>query len=280
MDILDILKNKYSAKDLPYHVIVASLPGYAYSSGPPLEKDYGVDIAAGALHNLMIGLGFGSGYLAHGGDLGSFMSRILATKYEACKGMHVNMMLPPSNVTELPAGEEEQNTLKRMANFGDTDNAFLLEQGTKTATIGHVLSASPLALLSWLGEKFLAWTDDDPPLERILEEVTLYWMTDTIPRCLYHNRGAGDPTEEPKIARLSVMAGGGHLNFPYVEKPTGYSLFAQEIIPSPKSWADQSANIVFFRKHEHGGHFAAMERPAELLQDIEEYVEKVWKGAE
>src|ERR1700744_4812584 len=80
LDLLDILRKRHSPNDLPYHVIVPSLPGYAYSSGPPLDKDYAVDIAVGALHNLMVGLGFGSGYLAQGGDIGSHVSRTLAAK--------------------------------------------------------------------------------------------------------------------------------------------------------------------------------------------------------
>ena len=151
LDLLDILKKRYSPKDLPYHVIVPSLPGYAYSSGPPVETDYGIDIAAGALNNLMVGLGFGSGYMAQGGDLGSFVSRLLAMNYDACKGMHVNMMVmpPPEISDELPMDELETMALQKATEFLDTGYAFALEQGTRTATIGCALSASPLALLSW-----------------------------------------------------------------------------------------------------------------------------------
>lgn len=151
LDILDILKQRYSPKDLPYHVIVPSLPGYAYSSGPPVDMDYGIDIAAGAMNNLMVGLGFGSGYLAHGGDLGSFVSKLLAMSYDACKGMHVNMMtIPQRGDSDEPITDElEKKALEKAAEFIDTGYAFALEQGTRTATIGLALSASPLALLSW-----------------------------------------------------------------------------------------------------------------------------------
>ena len=189
LDVLEILRKKYTPRDLPYHVVVPSLPGYAYSSGPPVDTDYAVDIAAGALHNLMLSLGFGkSGYLAQGGDLGSFISRILAMRYNECKGMHVNMMgMPPGGPGESPTAEE-QRALQRAYGFQNTGNAFLLEDGTRTATIGIVLSSSPLALLAWIGEKFLEWSDEDPPLQKILEAVTLYWMTDTISRSLYHHR--------------------------------------------------------------------------------------------
>ncbi|KAK5053096.1 hypothetical protein LTR84_002070 [Exophiala bonariae] len=278
LDVLDILKERYSPKDLPYHIIVPSLPGYAYSSGPPIDMDYGIDAAAGALNNLMVGLGFGSGYLVQGGDLGSFMSRMLAMGYDACKGMHVNMMLiPPLDETDGPPTDAERNALQKAAEFIDTSYAFALEQGTRPATIGLALSASPLALLSWIGEKMLEWTDEDPPLEKILEGVTLYWMTDTIPRCLYHSRGLASAGDDPKIARISVITSKEALKLPYIDKPTGYSLFAHEIVPIPESWAAKTCNLVSFHQHERGGHFAAMEKPRELLDDVEEYVRRAWK---
>ena len=151
LDILDILKKQHSSKDLPYHIIVPSLPGYAYSSGPPVDTDYGIGIAAGALHNLMVGLGFSAGYLVQGGDLGSFMSRIIVMSYDACKGMHVNMMgiPPPESSDDLPRDEEEEKVLQKASEVIDTGYAFALEQGTRPATIGLALSSSPLALLSW-----------------------------------------------------------------------------------------------------------------------------------
>ena len=277
LDLLDILKNRYSPTDLPYHVVVPSLPGYAYSSGPPVETDYGIDMAAEALNNLLVGLGFGSGYLAHGGDLGSFVSRVLAMSYDACKGMHVNMIggVPLlENSNDFPRDESEKRALQKATDFLDTEYAFAMAQGTKPATIGLTLSASPLALLSWIGEKFLEWTDEDPPLEKILEDVTLYWLTETIPRCFYHNRGMDNADEKPRTLRTSAIT---LPKLPYVDKPSGYSSFAYEIFTVPKSWAVMTCNVVSYNEHEHGGHFAAMEKPGELLADIEEYVKKAWK---
>ncbi len=99
----------------------------------------------------MVGLGFGSGYLVQGGDLGSFMSRLLAMNYDACKGMHVNMMgIPPlESSDELPGDNEEERVLQKATEVIDTGYAFALEQGTRTPTVGLTLSTSPLALLSW-----------------------------------------------------------------------------------------------------------------------------------
>lgn len=85
--MLEVFKKKYSAKELPFHLIVPSLPGYGYSSGPPLDKNWSFADAARMINKLMVGLGFGSGYVSQGGDIGSFLSRVLAAKFDECKGM-------------------------------------------------------------------------------------------------------------------------------------------------------------------------------------------------
>lgn len=86
MPIFQLLKDKYTPETLPYHVIVPSLPGYAFSSGPRLDKDFGVEDAARILDRLMSMLGFGDGYIAQGGDIGSRVARSLAATYPGCKG--------------------------------------------------------------------------------------------------------------------------------------------------------------------------------------------------
>lgn len=88
LGVLDILKSKYSEDDLPYQVIVPSLPGYGYSSGPPLDRDYKCEDTARVIDQLMKGLGFESGYISQGGDIGSFITRLLGAKYDSCKAAH------------------------------------------------------------------------------------------------------------------------------------------------------------------------------------------------
>jgi microsomal epoxide hydrolase len=82
------MKTKYSANDLPYHLVAPSLIGYAFSSGPPLNKNWTTKDTARIMHKLMIDLSFGSGFIAQGGDIGSYVARILATKYDECKAIH------------------------------------------------------------------------------------------------------------------------------------------------------------------------------------------------
>jgi pimeloyl-ACP methyl ester carboxylesterase len=88
LPVIELLRKKYTPDTLPYHVIVPSLPGYAMSSGPPLDRDFSLLDVARILNQLMIGLGFGAGYVAQGGDIGSMLSRILSSKYDECKAFH------------------------------------------------------------------------------------------------------------------------------------------------------------------------------------------------
>ncbi|KAH9845072.1 Epoxide hydrolase N terminus [Teratosphaeria destructans] len=140
--------------------------------------------------------------------------------------------------------------------------AYALEHGSRPATIGLVLATSPLALLAWIGEKFLEWSDEAPALDEILASVSLYWLTETFARCIYPYRGFFKGGERPKV-----------------EKPSGYSFFPKELVPTPRSQAAAAMNLVVFKQHTSGGHFAAMEKPVELLEDVEEWVKVVWKGS-
>lgn len=189
--MLDLIKKQYpDPSTMPYHIIVPSLPGYAFSSAPPVDRDFKAANMAPVMDAVMQALGFGNGYIAQGGDLGSFVARQLGVESSSCKAFHVNMynLPPPSNADSLPISEQEKKGLQRGKAFRESGNAYAREHGTRTATIGLVLSSSPLALLSWIGEKFLEWTDQDPSVDEILDSVSLYWLTDTYARCIYPYR--------------------------------------------------------------------------------------------
>lgn len=86
LPMLEVIKKRYSAKHLPYHIIIPSLPGYTYSSGPPVGKDMQANDMPTIMNKLMIALGFGDGYVAQGGDIGSLVSRQSAKRFPECKG--------------------------------------------------------------------------------------------------------------------------------------------------------------------------------------------------
>jgi microsomal epoxide hydrolase len=88
LSIFEILMKKYTPDTLPYHVVVPSLPGYAFSSPPPLDGDFQLQDIAAILHSLMLELGFGTGFVVQGGDIGSKVSRVMAATYDTVKAAH------------------------------------------------------------------------------------------------------------------------------------------------------------------------------------------------
>jgi microsomal epoxide hydrolase len=267
--ILGLLTSKYTPETLPYHVIVPSLPGYAFSSPPPLDKSYGLEDVATILDTFMGMLGFDSGYCCQGGDIGSKVGRVMAAMCPNVKAIHINfcIMPDPGNINESEYSELEKEGLERSAWFKRIGSAYATEHATRTATIGAVLSSSPLALLAWVGEKFLEWTDDDPSMQTILEDVSLYWLTECAATCIYPYRQLFTPGYV-----VAHEYPGWH-----IYKPMGFSWFPKEIAPVPRRWVETTGDLVFWRQHNKGGHFAALELPEVLLQDFEEFIAQVWK---
>jgi microsomal epoxide hydrolase len=222
----------------------------------------------------MLTLGFSTGYIAQGGDIGAAISRTIAATYPECKALHVNynQMPPPDDADSIPLTETEQKGLVRYHTFNETGNAYGRMHGTRPSTIGHVLSASPLALLAWIAEKYLLWSDPSllTPLSIILREVSLYWFTECFPTSIYPYRedfgGAGKAK--------GYFHGQKSL---YVDKPFGYSYFPFELGPMPRGWVERTGRLVWCRVHGGGGHFPALESSEVLLEDLEGFFREVWK---
>ena len=119
-----------------------------------------------------------------------------------------------------------------------------------------------------IGEKHLEWTDPRRPLplDTILAMTSLYWFTSTFPRGLYH-----------AALVKNFLAGRRH---PITkEKPLGYSQYQYDMAMLPESWAREIyPNLVLFRRHTQGGHFAALEMPGAFLDDVEAFIGRVRNG--
>lgn len=113
-----------------------------------------------------------------------------------------------------------------------------------------------------IGEKFHEWTDTTPDPDHILTNISLYWYTSSILTSIQPYRQLFSPSP-PEL--------------PYIAKPVGFSYFPHELIPGIKHVLEKNCNLATYNKHEHGGHFAALEQPAELWADVEEFVSVVWK---
>jgi microsomal epoxide hydrolase len=105
LPILSLMKKKYTPETLPYHLIVPSLPGYAFSDPPPLDHDFATKDISALMNQLMLDLGFESGYIAQGGDIGSRVAKILGASSDACKGTHSISFLPPIVCFDFGFGE-------------------------------------------------------------------------------------------------------------------------------------------------------------------------------
>ncbi|KPM34913.1 hypothetical protein AK830_g11649 [Neonectria ditissima] len=273
LPMMKILAEKYTPATLPFHVIVPSIPDYGLSSGPSQDIELNLEQAARVMNQLMLDLGFSSGYVAQGGDVGSWLTRLMSLRFTPCKAFHLNLLRqsPKDQVSSVEdLTPEEQQLLERAKAWGKTGMAYAIEHGTRPATIGLVLSSSPLATLacdqSSIGEKLLDWTDDRGPLslDTILFMVSFYWFTSTFPRSMYPYRAMFSSPEG--VSDFSISK----------EKPFGYSAFPREIFWLPEAWAGQIyPNLKFYKSHSKGGHFAALEQPGAFLEDIEEFVAKL-----
>jgi pimeloyl-ACP methyl ester carboxylesterase len=165
LPMLEVIKKQYEGKELPYHLIVPSLPGYTLSTGLPTDQNWTMQDSARIINTLMKNLGFNK-YLAQGGDVGSFESRILAHTYDECVGIHrtltsdplhmnprlqitVNMFVARDTPDESKMTATEKAGVARSAEWMASGRGYNIEHGTRPSTIGHVLSSNPLALLAW-----------------------------------------------------------------------------------------------------------------------------------
>ncbi|MCH8813253.1 MAG: epoxide hydrolase [Gemmatimonadetes bacterium] len=245
-----------------FHVVIPSLPGYGFS-GKPTETGYNPERMADVLAGLMERLGYDR-YGAQGGDWGAIISRTLAGNYsDRLIGLHSNFMTagPPrgGDPREGVSDEERERRAERAAAFSD-GRGYQSIQGSKPQTLGYGLNDSPAGLAAWIVEKFHAWSDNDGNVEsaftkdEMLTNITLYWVTETITSSarLYYESGNTRPTRAVG----------------YIEVPTGVAVFPKEISFTPRRWAEASYNIVHWTRMPRGGHFAALEEPELLVDDV------------
>ncbi|MEV6241289.1 epoxide hydrolase family protein [Lentzea sp. NPDC051838] len=248
-----------------FTVVAPSLPGFGFSPHPGTSGVNPTVIAALFDQLMSSVLGY-ERYGAQGGDFGAQVTSRLGRDHgDHVVGIHLNLMgATPSNRDSLTA--DEQAFLAQADHFFTAEGAYAQLQGTKPATLAAGLSDSPAGLAAWFVEKFRAWSDCGGDVESVftkdelLTDITLYWLTNTI----------------ASSARLyyETMHTEGMLgrNTPgYVATPTGFASFAHDNFTPPESWVARAYNLRRFTSFEHGGHFAALERPEDLVHEIREF---------
>ena len=87
----------------------------------------------------------------------------------------------------------------------------------------------------------------------MLDVITLYWLT-----------GTAASSARMYLENAAVVGAP-----PVIELAVGCSIFPQEIVPAPRSWAERVyPNLIYWNELDRGGHFAAFEQPALFAQEL------------
>jgi len=247
-----------------YELIVPSLPGFGLSFTPGQERVPLLRMAD-LLHRLMHQvLGFPT-YFIQGGDWGSFIASDLAFRYpQQVAAIHLNFLPLRRDALLLPEKHhpDEERYARELALFLREEAGYQAIQGTRPQTLAYALHDSPAGLAAWIGEKFQGWSDckghpeEAIAVERILANIALYWFSGAIGSSFwpYYAR-----------ARSPWFLPAGEA----IEVATGYCQFPREILKPPRRLAERSyRRIVRWTEASRGGHFAALEQPEVLAEEV------------
>lgn len=259
LEVADTLANPPA--HLPaFHVIAPSLPGFGFG-GKPATTGWTVDRTADAWAALMSRLGY-SRFFAAGGDWGGRVTAALAHRHpDRVAGLHSftpYVEEPADPASHRPLTEQDKQWLAAGHEFRRLGGGYSLEQSTRPQTVGYVLTDSPVAQLTWLLDKFWAWTDHNgDPAEaishdRMLDTVTLYWLSAT----------AGSS------ARFYWQ------NFPpdnsgAVDVPAAVTIFPADIEKVPRPHVEtRFTDLRSFRQAARGSHFPMLEVPYLYVDEL------------
>ncbi|XP_056150438.1 epoxide hydrolase 1 [Lampris incognitus] len=294
--MIPLLTKPSKPDDLVFEVVCPSIPGYGFSEAPH-KKGFDSVCAARIFHKLMKRLGFQQ-FCAHGGDWGWLITTNMAQlEPKTVKGLHLNFA-PPSKpglsmMLSLILGRhfpklfgltnmDIQRLYPRMEKLvveSIKESGYMHIQATKPDTVGRGLNDSPVGLAAYILEKFSTWTDnnsrnlDDGGLTRkftlddLLTNVMIYWTSGCIISSMrFYKENFSKGLNQP------------HSKMP-VYVPTGFACFPNELVHSPKMWVKQKYyKLETFTPMARGGHFAAMEEPWLMAEDIQKFAKTLeWK---
>ena len=249
-----------------FDVVVPSMPGYGFSS---LTTERGMNPAkVGDLWVKLMRdeLGY-SRFAAQGGDWGASVTAHLGFTYpDEVIGIHVTSasgVVASSHTGPgmAPLTEAEQKYVAGREQWRQDEGGYSHIQGTKPQTLSYGLNDSPAGLAAWIVEKFRTWSDCGGDVEssytkdELLTTVTIYWATGTInssTRLYYESQR--NPLSPAPGQKMRV--------------PSGIAVFPQEISRPPREWAERAYDLRRWTEMPRGGHFAAMEEPGLLVEDI------------
>ncbi|KAI9338077.1 epocide hydrolase domain-containing protein [Zopfochytrium polystomum] len=276
-----------------FHVVVPSLPGFAFSAKPTRRGFKASDMAAAFADLMTDVLGYPR-FLVQGGDWGSAVARRIAVEHPGrCFAVHLNLAYaspPPLRPATLRhrlllavaprrALSGDERAALRAARAADREESgYYHIQRTKPYTLGVALNDSPVGLLAWIADKmwpalrfrelsvgfwFFYLMDD------MLTIVSIYWFTESIAssfRLYKEDAGLGS-----NAAALPVFNA-------YIKQPVAVAVFPREISRPPELWLRENQNLVRYTKMKEGGHFPALEVPRLLVEDLRAFAAQLGVG--
>lgn len=253
-----------------FDLVIPSVMGFGFSD--KIDHVGGnSSFIADLWHKLMIELGY-TKYGAQGGDIGSGISTWLSLKYpNNIIGLHLNY-ISGSYSPYIKEGEQLSKEVvafqKTAVKWYEAEGGYSHMHGTKPLTLAYGLTDSPIGLCSWILEKFKSWSDTNGTIEdtftkdELLANVTLYWLTQTIHSSIriYNENG-----KKPHVF--------GRQDF--IKVPVGFAKFPKELPTPPRSYIEKGFNIQHWTVMDAGGHFAAMEQPTLLANDIKSFFKTI-----
>ncbi|EJT99943.1 epoxide hydrolase [Dacryopinax primogenitus] len=283
--VMEPLSSPSSPGDPLFDLVVPSLPGYGFSA-PPTRKGWTLVDTARVFNSLMVDVLGYKEYAAQGGDWGWVVTRALTAYHsDHCVLAHFNNIVEYPPVYQYPflvamqllpkwAGRSvggwvmsgsEMDALENHQKFRTIGSGYYDLQRTKPTTIGYALVDHPLGLLAYMGEKYHGWVDRSSALSDadIITTMSLYFITRTFATSVltYYETPYALFMTQPRQK----------------QGKTAISLFSHDVLGAPRSWVQRVLNVVSYREHEKGGHFAALEVPDIIMTDVREFVKGNWK---
>ena len=253
--------------DDSFDVVVPSMPGYGFSSH---TNKRGLDVLSiGDLWAKLMSENLGyKKFGAQGGDWGASVTAQLGFAHgDKVTGIHSTSVTRPTPYMgsgSRALSDAERELLQKRADWQAAEGGYSHIQGTKPQTLSYGLNDSPAGLAAWIIEKYRTWSDCGGDVEKrftkdeLLTTITIYWVTQSIGSStkLYYEtlRKPWDLKEGEKI-----------------EVPCGIAVFPAEISVPPREWAERSYNVQQWTVMPAGGHFAALEEPDRLVEDVRNF---------